>query len=73
MGAKKKQSAIDVTAILIQQMNNSLENNNIVGTLLIDIKEAFNHVSQTKLAKRMFDLGVDDDLIWWTQSFLTNE
>ena len=38
----------------------------------MDVKGAFDHVSRTELAQRMSELGIDDDLIWWTQSFLTD-
>lgn len=39
----------------------------------MDVKGAFNHVSRARLAQRMADLGIDDDLIGWMQSFLTNK
>jgi len=38
----------------------------------MDVKGAFDYVSRAQLAKRMADLGIDDDLIGWTQSFLTD-
>ena len=38
----------------------------------MDVKRAFDHVSRAQLAQRMADLGIDDDLIGWTQSFLTD-
>ena len=38
----------------------------------MDVKKAFDHLSRTQLAQRMFDLGIDNDLIEWTQSFLTD-
>ncbi len=38
----------------------------------MDVKGVFDHVSRAQLAQRMFDLGIDDDLIGWTQSFLTD-
>ncbi len=36
----------------------------------MDVKGAFDHVSHAQLTQRMSDLGIDDDLIGWTQSFL---
>lgn len=39
----------------------------------MDVKGAFNHVSRARLAQRMADLGIDDDLIGWMQSFWTNK
>ena len=38
----------------------------------MDVKGAFDHVSRTRLIERMMELGVDGDLIRWTQSFLTD-
>ena len=38
----------------------------------MDVKGAFDHVSRAQLTQRMSDLGIDDDLIGWTQSFLTD-
>ena len=36
----------------------------------MDVKGAFDHVSGKKLAERMTDLGLDGDLVGWTQSFI---
>ena len=38
----------------------------------MDVKRAFDHVSRAQLAQKMYELGIDDDLIGCTQSFLTN-
>lgn len=35
----------------------------------MDAKGTFDHVSRAELAKRMSELGIDNDLIGWTQSF----
>lgn len=32
----------------------------------MDVKGAFDHVLQAKLAQKMVDLGIDDDLIGWS-------
>ena len=50
MGARKQQSAIDADAILIPKIHEIWENRQIAGALLIDVKEAFDHVSQSVLA-----------------------
>ena len=72
VGARKMRSAIDATAILIHKVNKIWKNQQLAGALLMDVKEAFDHVSQAKLAQKMADLGIDEDLIGWTQSFLTD-
>ncbi len=38
----------------------------------MDVKGTFDHVCRAELAQRMPELGIDDDLIGWTQSFLTD-
>lgn len=71
MGARKHRSAIDAAAILIQKVQETWKHQKIAGALLMDVKGAFYHVSRAQLAQRMADLGIDDDLIGWTKSFLT--
>ena len=39
----------------------------------MNVKKAFDHVSQAKLAQIIIHLGIDDDLIWWTILFLSNK
>ena len=41
--------------------------------LFMDVKGAFDHVSGKKLAERMTDLGLDGDLVGWTQSFIVDK
>ena len=38
----------------------------------MDVKGAFDHVSKGQLLTRMIELGIDGDLVTWTDSFLTN-
>ena len=72
MGAKKHRSAIDTAVLLIQKVQEVWESRKIAGALFMDVKGAFDHVSRAQLAQRMSNLGIDDDLIGWTQSFLTD-
>jgi hypothetical protein len=43
----------------------------IAGSLLMDVKSAFNNVNKAHLGKRMEDLQLEPDLIRWTDSFMT--
>ena len=72
MGARKHRSAIDAAALLIQKIQAVWQNQKIAGALFMDVKGAFDHVSRAQLAQKMYDLDIDDDLIGWTQSFLTD-
>ena len=71
-GGRKQRSSIDAAALMIHKAHESWENQQIAGALLMDVKGAFDHVSGARLAQRMADLGIDNDLIGWTQSFLTD-
>ena len=72
MGERKQRSAIDTAALRIRKVHKMWENKYIAGALLIDVKRAFDYVSQARLVKRMANLGIIDNLIGWTQLFLTN-
>lgn len=72
MGGRKNWSAIDATPILIHKFQNIWKNRKIAGTLLIDVKDIFDHVFQANLAQWMVELSIDDYLIRWTQSSLTD-
>jgi hypothetical protein len=44
----------------------------MAGTLLIDVKGAFDHVLRTQLTERMEELGADPQLIGCTDNFMTD-
>ena len=71
MGGRRYCSSIDAAALVINKVYKTWEAKQVAGALLMDVKGAFDHVSRAKLAQRMADLGIDNDLIGWTQSFLT--
>ena len=56
---------------MIQKVQNIPTNQKIAATLLIHVKGTFDHVFRAKLAKKMANLSIDNDLIEWTQSLLT--
>ena len=58
--------------LLIQKIQAVWQNRKIAGALFMDVKGAFDHVFRVQLAQKMYELGIDDDLIGWTQSFLTD-
>lgn len=43
---------------------------NLVVILFMDVKEAFYHISKTKLVEKMIEIGINNDLIKWINSFL---
>lgn len=44
----------------------------LAAALFMDVKETFDHVSKIQLLTRMTKLGIDGNLMRWTNSFLTN-
>lgn len=70
MGAQKSRCAIDAAAIMVDNIHRIWAEKKIGASLLVDVKGAFDYVSRVKLAQRMRQLGIDNDLIGWTQSFL---
>lgn len=72
MGSRKQRSAIDAVACLIQRTHDSWKRQQLMGALFMDVKGAFDHVNPGRLVSRMGELGLDGDLIRWTQSFLTD-
>ena len=57
---------------MIHKVRKTWEDKRIARTLLMDVKGAFDYVSRAKLVQRMNELGIDNDLIGWIQSFLTD-
>jgi len=43
-----------------------------VGALLMDVKAAFNNVSRQILSRRLGELGIEPDLVRWTDSFMSD-
>lgn len=72
MEVPKNRCIVDTIAIIVDGIHKIQEEKKIAKTLLIDIKSAFDYVSRLKLAQQMRQLGVNNDLIRWTQFFLTD-
>jgi hypothetical protein len=71
-GSRRKRSAIDAVAIAIQSAQEAWAGRRIAGTLLMDVKEGFDHVSQTQLRSRINKLGINPNLTKWTSSFMSD-
>ena len=48
---------------MIHKVHEMWENQYIVGVLLMDVNGALDYVSQARLAKRIANLGIDNNLI----------
>ena len=58
---------------MIDKVHKIWEDKQIAVVLLMDIKRAFNYVSQSRLIQKIDNLCIDDNLIGWTQLFLTDK
>ena len=72
MKAQKSKCAINTVAIMVDSIHKIWDQKKMIRTLLMDIKRAFDYVSGLKPAQQMRQLGIDNDLIFLIQSFLTN-
>jgi hypothetical protein len=72
MGCRRGWGAIDAVACLVQIVYEGWAQKLLTGTIFIDVMGAFDHVDPYKLSEAMEAAGLDNDLIRWTLSFLTD-
>lgn len=72
MRAQKCQYTIDAMAVIVHKMYQVWDKKEIIRTLLIDVKRAFDHVSRLNVIQGIKQLEIDNDRMGWTQSFLIN-
>jgi len=70
-GNRKKMSAMDAAAIMVDRAHAAWKDDNLTGVLLIDIKAAFPSIARGRLIDAMKAKKIDEDLIRWTESFLS--
>jgi len=71
-GCRKRRSAVDVVAVLMNRTQQAWQEKRVTGVLLMDVKSAFNNVNRPILSSRLVELGIEPDLIRWTDSFMSN-
>jgi len=69
-GCRKRRSAVDAVAVLMNWTQQAWQEKKVAGALLMDVKAAFNNVSRQVLTWRLGELGIEPDLIRWTDSFM---
>lgn len=72
MGFRGKRSTIDALAEIIHRTEEAWKEKEYMLLLMMDVKEAFPHVSRNRLANTMKKLEVPDYLIRWTLSWMEN-
>jgi hypothetical protein len=71
-GSRKRRSAIDAAAVIVDRAHAAWGEGNITGVLRMDIKAAFPSVVRGRLIHAMESKGINGDFIWWTTSFLSD-
>ena len=66
----KQRATVDAVAVLMNRTEQAWERKNVAGTLLMDVQVAFNNTNSRLLRKRMAELGIQQDVIRWTGSFM---
>jgi len=71
-GCQKRWLCVDTVAILMNHTQKAWSERKVTSTLFMDVKSAFNNVNKALLGKRMEELGLEEDLICWTMSFISD-
>ena len=56
--------------MLMNRTERAWECKKLAGTLLMDVQAAFNNTNSRLLRRRMRELGVQEDIVRWTGSFM---
>jgi len=71
-GCRKRRSAVDAVAVLMNRTQQAWQGKRVAGALMMDVKSAFNNVSKPVLNRRLLELGIEPDLVRWTDSFMSD-
>ena len=63
MGTRKNKNAVDTIILLIHEIQSRWKKGEKAAALFINVKNAFDHVYEKKLAERITNLKLDEDLI----------
>jgi len=69
---RKRRSAVDAVAVLMNRAQQAWQGKRVAGALMMDVKSAFNNVSRPVLSRRLVELGIEPDLVRWTDSFMSD-
>jgi len=68
---RKRRSAVDAVAVPMNRTQQAWQGKRVAGTMM-DVKSAFNDVSRPVLSRRLVKLGVEPDLVRWTDSLMSD-
>lgn len=69
---RKNRSAIDAVMQLTHDIKIAFNQKKVLTCILLNIKEAFDHVSKNQLLKMMKECNLSSQIIRWTKNFMKN-
>jgi ribonuclease HI len=71
-GSRKGRGTSDALFSLVGFIEKTWRKKGVAGAIFMDVKGAFDRVSQETLIKALEDTGIDQNLVEWVSSFLSN-
>lgn len=71
IGGRPQRSAVDAVMALTHEIEDAKRHRQIVSTLFMDVKGAFDNVSRDRLLHTMKELGIPTQVTTWVSHFLT--
>ncbi|KAI7710683.1 hypothetical protein KC353_g9519, partial [Hortaea werneckii] len=71
-GCRHGRSTSDAVARLVSFVEDAWERKQIVLTLLLDVKGAFDRVNKQRLLERLTEVGIAGNIVRWVNSFLSD-
>lgn len=72
-GCRHGRSTSDAVARLVSFVEDAWERKQIVLTLLLDVKGAFDRVNKHRLLERLIGVGIAGNIVRWVKSFLSDK
>ena len=69
-GCRIRLSAVDAVGVVIAQTHEAWKRGRITGALLMDVAAAFPSVARGSHLRKMRAMGIDENLVSWTDSFM---
>ena len=70
-GFRKKYSTTDAVANLVGEILQGFDNSQMILTVFIDLRKAFDSVSHSVIIRKLRKLGIQDTELQWFQSYLS--